>query len=82
MGSKVRVLSPAKLAQTVEQRLADALGQYRADGEGIDVPLIDELRRALEDIAARLTSDADAIAKLRKPRTAAATPVKPARKRG
>ena len=80
-GEQVKVLSPAKLAQTVEQRLADALGQYRPGGEGIDVPLIDDVRRALEDIAARLTSDDDAAAKLRKPRAAAATPLKPARKR-
>jgi predicted DNA-binding transcriptional regulator YafY len=60
-GEQVRVLSPAKLAQIVEQRLAVGLRQYRADGEGIDAPLIDELRRALEDIAARLTPDADAV---------------------
>jgi predicted DNA-binding transcriptional regulator YafY len=60
-GEQVRVLSPAKLAQTVEQRLAVALRQYRADGEVIDPPLIDDLRRALVDIAARLTPDADAV---------------------
>ncbi len=32
-GEQVKVLSPAKLVQTVEQRLATALGQYRQEGE-------------------------------------------------
>jgi len=82
-GEQVKVLSPAKLAQIVEQRLAAAIGQYRPDGEGVHGPLIDDVRRALQDIAARLTPEAGAAtARLDKRRPAAATPIKPARKRG
>ena len=80
-GEQVKVLSPAKLAQTVEQRLAAALDQYRPDGEGIHWPLIDDMRRTLQDIAARLTPEAGtATTRLDKRRTTTAKQLKPARK--
>jgi len=82
-GEQVKVLSPAKLAEIVEQRLAAALGQYRPDGEGIHAPLIDDVRRARQDIFARLAPEGTAaIAKLHKPRAVAAKSAMPARKRG